>query len=97
MFTNVHGHETFSPASERSIAASISALVFNPTTGEVLWEENSRAPRSIASITKVMTALVFLEDNPDLTYGFIKEALLATAEINAGKATKYVRRTKPAN
>lgn len=37
------------------------------------------------------------EDNPDLTYAFIKDALLATAEINAGKATKYVRRTKPAN
>ena len=37
------------------------------------------------------------EDNPDLTYGFIKEALLATAEINAGKATKYVRRNKSSN
>lgn len=37
------------------------------------------------------------EDNPDLTYAFIKDALLATAEINAGKATKYVRRTKSGN
>lgn len=37
------------------------------------------------------------EDNPDLTYAFIKEALLATAEINAGKATKYVRRNKSSN
>ena len=42
------------------------AIVFNPTTGEVLWEENSRAPRSIASITKVMTAIVFMADEPDL-------------------------------
>jgi len=37
------------------------------------------------------------EDNPDLTYGFIKEALLATAEMNAGKATQYVRRSKSSN
>lgn len=43
------------------------AIVFNPATGQVLWEENAQDKRSIASITKVMTAVVFLEDNPDLT------------------------------
>jgi D-alanyl-D-alanine endopeptidase (penicillin-binding protein 7) len=43
------------------------AIVFDPATGEVLWEENSRDQRSIASITKVMTAVVFLADAPDLT------------------------------
>jgi D-alanyl-D-alanine endopeptidase (penicillin-binding protein 7) len=43
------------------------AIIYDPTTGHVLWEENSQTPRSIASITKVMTATVFLEDNPDLT------------------------------
>ncbi len=43
------------------------AIVFDPATGEVLWEQNSRDQRSIASITKVMTALVFLADQPDLT------------------------------
>lgn len=32
------------------------------------------------------------EDNPDLPYNFIKDVLLATAEINAGKVTPYVRR-----
>jgi D-alanyl-D-alanine endopeptidase (penicillin-binding protein 7) len=42
------------------------AIVFNPVTGQVLYEENSQDKRSIASITKVMTALVYLEDNPDL-------------------------------
>ena len=42
------------------------AIIFNPETGEVLWEENGQAKRSIASITKVMTAVVFLEDDPDL-------------------------------
>ena len=43
------------------------AIVFNPETNQILWEENSQDQRSIASITKVMTATVFLESNPDLT------------------------------
>jgi D-alanyl-D-alanine endopeptidase (penicillin-binding protein 7) len=43
------------------------AIIYNPETGQVLWEENSQTPRSIASITKVMTATVFLENNPDLS------------------------------
>ncbi len=42
------------------------AIVFNPATGEVLWQENAQDKRPIASITKVMTAVVFLENNPDL-------------------------------
>ena len=42
------------------------AIIYNPVTQEVLWEENSQAQRSIASITKVMTATVFFETNPNL-------------------------------
>jgi D-alanyl-D-alanine endopeptidase (penicillin-binding protein 7) len=42
------------------------AIIFNPANGEVLWQENAQDKRSIASITKVMTTVVFLEDNPDL-------------------------------
>ena len=42
------------------------AIIYNPETNQVLWEENSQTQRSIASITKVMTATVFLENNPDL-------------------------------
>lgn len=34
------------------------------------------------------------EDNPDLPYEFIKDVLLATAEVNSGKVTKHVRRTR---
>jgi len=45
------------------------AIIFDPVTGQVLYEENSQDKRSIASITKVMTALVYLEDNPDLNAG----------------------------
>ncbi len=43
------------------------AIIYDPETNQVLWEENSQTPRSIASITKVMTATVFLENNPDLS------------------------------
>ena len=43
------------------------AIIYDPVTNQVLWEENSQDSRSIASITKVMTATVFLEDNPDLS------------------------------
>lgn len=42
------------------------AIVFNPVTNEVLWEANSHDQRSIASLTKLMTALTFIADEPDL-------------------------------
>jgi len=42
------------------------AIIFNPETGEILWESHAKEPRSIASITKVMTALVFLESGAPL-------------------------------
>jgi D-alanyl-D-alanine endopeptidase (penicillin-binding protein 7) len=43
------------------------AIIYDPETNEILWEENSQSQRSIASITKVMTATVFLENIPDVT------------------------------
>jgi D-alanyl-D-alanine endopeptidase (penicillin-binding protein 7) len=43
------------------------AIVFNPATGVVLWEQHSQEQRSIASLTKLMTAVVFVADQPDLT------------------------------
>lgn len=42
------------------------AIIYDPASGKVLWEENSKDERSIASITKVMTAIVFLESATDL-------------------------------
>ena len=43
------------------------AIIYNPETNEILWAENAQTQRSIASITKMMTATVFLENNPDLS------------------------------
>jgi D-alanyl-D-alanine endopeptidase (penicillin-binding protein 7) len=42
------------------------AIIYNPQTREVLWSSNADTERSIASITKVMTALVVLETQVDL-------------------------------
>jgi len=62
------------------------AIIFNPVTGQILYEENSQDKRSIASITKVMTALVFLEDNPDLT----SEVTIERSDVYAASTT-YLR------
>ena len=34
------------------------------------------------------------EDNPELSYDFIREALIATAEMNAGEVQTYIRRKR---
>ena len=43
------------------------AIIYNPTTGEVLWESHAQDQRSQASITKVMTALVFIESGAPMS------------------------------
>jgi serine-type D-Ala-D-Ala endopeptidase (penicillin-binding protein 7) len=62
------------------------AIIYNPETGKVLWETNSTNQRSIASITKVMTAVVFLENNPDLT----ETVVVTPADVRAASTT-YLR------
>lgn len=62
------------------------AIIYNPQNGQVLWEENSKSQRSIASITKVMTATVFLEDDPDLT----REIVVDPRDMRAASTT-YLR------
>ena len=42
------------------------AIIFNPVTNQILWQQNANDTRSMASITKVMTALVYMESQPDL-------------------------------
>src|SRR6185312_14665183 len=59
------------------------AIIFDPVTGQVLYEENSQDKRSIASITKVMTALVYLEDNPDLN----QEVTVERSDVYAASTT----------
>ena len=63
------------------------AIIYNSETGEVLWESNAQDQRSIASITKVMTAVVFLEDSPDLS----EEVVIEATDVRAASTT-YIRR-----
>jgi D-alanyl-D-alanine endopeptidase (penicillin-binding protein 7) len=59
------------------------AIIYNPETGEILWESNSGTTRSIASITKVMTATVFLEGDPDLT----REVVITRPDVTRASTT----------
>ena len=59
------------------------AVIYNPETGQVLWEENAQDQRSIASITKVMTAAVFLENNPDLS----QQVIIQRADVYRASTT----------
>ena len=62
------------------------AIIYNPQNGQVLWESNSQNQRSIASITKVMTAVVFLENDPDLA----EEVVIVPTDVRAASTT-YLR------
>ena len=63
------------------------AMVYNPRTHEVLWERNGYRPRPIASITKVMTVLLFLEQDPDLT----RDVVVSRRDVRRASTT-YLRR-----
>jgi serine-type D-Ala-D-Ala endopeptidase (penicillin-binding protein 7) len=60
------------------------AIIYNPETNQVLWEENSQTQRSIASITKMMTAVVFMEVNPDLT----QQVTVARSDVFQASTTR---------
>jgi D-alanyl-D-alanine endopeptidase (penicillin-binding protein 7) len=62
------------------------AIIYDTATGNVLWESNSNNQRSIASITKVMTAAVFLENSPDLS----ETVVIDRADVRAASTT-YLR------
>jgi D-alanyl-D-alanine endopeptidase (penicillin-binding protein 7) len=62
------------------------AIIYDSATGQVLWELNSQNLRSIASITKVMTAAVFVEESPDLS----EVVTVDRADVRAASTT-YLR------
>lgn len=62
------------------------AIIYNPVTREVLWSSNAESERSIASITKVMTALVVLESGMDL-----HEPVKVVSSDVARASTTYLR------
>ena len=50
------------------MTGSRAAVIMDASTGEILFEKNAGSPRPIASLTKLMTGIVFLETDPDLDH-----------------------------
>lgn len=63
------------------------AILYNPRTDEVLWERRGLDQRPIASITKVMTALVLLDQEPDLA----RDVVVSRRDVRRASTT-YLRR-----
>jgi serine-type D-Ala-D-Ala endopeptidase (penicillin-binding protein 7) len=63
------------------------AIVYVPETQEVIWEENAHDQRSIASLTKVMTALTFIAADPDLS----QRVTIVRSDVRDASVT-YLRR-----
>lgn len=68
------------PTSVGVVTSAVSAIVVDRATGHALYEKNGEEPRSIGSITKLMTAFVFLRGNPDLT----SPASIASEDVRTG-------------
>ena len=70
------------------------AIIYNPKTNEVLWENHSADQRSMASITKVMTAIVFLDSGADLQQDMVVQRAdvfrASTTYMSAGLKLKAV-------
>ena len=63
------------------------AMLYNPRTDEVLWERRGLDQRPIASITKVMTALVLLDREPDLT----RDVVVSRRDVRRASTTYLAR------
>lgn len=62
------------------VTSAVSAIVIDHASGAVLFEKNKETPRSIGSITKLMTAYVFLQGHPDLE----EPAALESEDVRLG-------------
>jgi len=80
----------FKPGADGQLVPDVragAAIIYNPATQQVLYESNAQTPRSIASITKVMTAVAFLENEVDVT----REVTIHPDDLR-GASTTYLRR-----
>jgi len=63
------------------------AIALDPATGAVLYEKNAGTSAPCASLTKLMTALVFLEQGPDLA----RSVEVTNQELKGGGHTQLRR------
>ncbi len=80
------------PAPPRGGVYARNALVIDPATDEVLFEKQSLQTVPIASLTKLMSAMVFLEQKPDLR----RMAEVTREEIRGGGHTRLWNRERVA-
>ncbi len=86
LFENPHPYrEQLRDTGQPGLSAH-SAVSIDAQTGEILYQKDATRQRSMASLTKMMTALVFLEHNP----GWQKEVTMAGSD-NVGGATADLR------
>jgi D-alanyl-D-alanine endopeptidase (penicillin-binding protein 7) len=78
------------PALPKDGVYSRHAYLYDPSNGEVIFEKNADRSVPIASITKLMTAMVFLEQDPDLD----REVVVAPEDLLGGGKTQLLRRER---
>jgi len=66
------------------------AFLYDPVSGEVLFEKRADSSVPIASITKLMTTMVFLEQQPDLE----RRVEVTREDLYGGGKTQLLRREK---
>ena len=71
---------------ETDVLTAQAAVVIDKTTGNSVFTKNEKEVRSIASLTKLMTALVFIENNP----GWDKVITIQKSDF-VGGATLWVK------
>ena len=72
------------PAAAEPMLKSASVAIIDQNTGDVLYEKNASAVVPIASITKLMTAMVTLDATPDLN----ESIAIDTDDIDTLKGTR---------
>lgn len=70
-------------AAEELHTNAAAGIALNPKTGKVLWQQNATTVRSIASLTKMMTAYVVFDNHPDLS----KVVTVLRADVRAASTT----------
>ena len=53
-------------ATDEPVINSRSAVIYDRTSGEVIWGKDENSKRKMASTTKIMTAIVVIENTGDL-------------------------------
>ncbi len=91
LYSSVY-HEVATKKRSRPRLYCKAALVVDHETGEILYAKNENQSRAIASLTKLMTAIVYLDTKPDLTrkMSITKEDARNSARSNLRRGETFV-------